>query len=1010
MDIRSLLTRRVFWLLVYGGLVVYGAYALWNIPVGVLPRFNYPQISIIAHDPGATPVQIETLIARPLESQLLSLQDLVTVRSTLSQGTAQITARFAEGTNAQLDLQSVYTAISRTRGQLPSNVQPYAQVMGNANNEVADYSMPLPNGVSAAKLQREIQVRIVPALRALSGVQRVELFGAGHEALWVAPRLTALRHYNVSLSALTKTLRQQVLLGPAGYQRMGGQDVFANARHLPDSASQLRQILVPGQDQKVPLKDLAHVSRRATPIHHAVALDGEPALGLVVFKQPNASTVPVTNAVAQKLKQLQGELPTGAKWVRIYNQGHLVHLIGSDLGRNLLIGGVLAILVLLWILGLHRGVWLLALSIPLSMLLAIAGLYATGHTLNLLTLGALTVAVGLLADDSIIVLESIYHRWEQGETGVQAVWDGVKDIASPDISGTLTVVAVYLPLLLVGGLAGLFFIPFALAMSLALLASLVISLTLIPIGLAKLKPHRDVRIGSGRRALDWLQRGNRWLLNITLKHPWLSLLASLLLLGLSILSVLRVPVDFLPLPNEGVLLEGFTLPPGSSVLQTRKAVDKVTHKLEADPAVAHVYARIGSAADTAYTEHSFAGELQIVLKPNVATSSLDAIASRVLREGHVMGMQQHIDTPTIERVGESLSGLPQPFVVRVLGDNIDKLRAVSDKVTKRLKQIPALADVYNNDGYPVTQLRIDPKDLPLSTYGLTPQQLYAQIQPALNGQVVAQIPQGTYSLDLYVRLADAPNLGLTKLRHLLIRTDTGWTPLGQLATLKLVTQPNQIRHIDGQRAIEILATPMGPLGQTVAAARKALAGLHLPAGYRVDFGGLLPRLEHAALLTTFAAVGAILLVLGILMLQFDSLKIVGLVLLQIPLTFTGGMCALGLSGVGLNATGMIGFLTLTGIGLNHDIVLLHRARRNQTAGMEPDAAIREAVQVRFRPIVLTTLTAILGMLPTALGWGLGAAPEQGMALVILGGVLWSSILSTNLIPALYLRSSTDSNV
>ena len=1005
MDLRSLLTRRAFWLLVYGGLAVYGIYALWHIPVGVLPRFNYPQIGIIAHDPGATPVQIETLIARPLESQLLSLQDLVTVRSTLSQGTAQITARFAEGTNSQLDLQSVYTAISRTRNQLPSNVQPYAEIMGNANNEVADYSMPLVSGVSPAKLQREIQVRIVPALRALPGVQRVELFGAGHESLWIEPRLTALRHYNVSLSELTKALSQQMLLGPAGYQRMGGQDVFANARHLPSDASQLRQILVPGQDRKVPLDDLAHISRRATPIHHAVTLDGEPALGMVVFKQPNASTIPVTDAVAQKLKQLHEQLPTGAKWVRIYNQGHVVHLIGSDLGRNLLIGGLLAILVLLWILGLHRGVWLLALSIPLSMLLAIAGLYATGHTLNLLTLGALTVAVGLLADDSIIVLESIYHRWEQGEAGVQAVWDGVKDIASPDVSGTLTVVAVYLPLLLVGGLAGLFFVPFALAMSLVLLASLVISLTLIPIGLATLKPYRASQIGSGRRALDWLQHGNQWLLNITLKHPWWSLLASLLLLVLSIFIVLRVPVDFLPLPNEGVLLEGFTLPPGSSLLKTQQAVDKMTRKLQADPAVAHVYARIGSAADTAYTEHSFAGEVQIVLKSNVATSSLDKIASRVLKEGHVQGMQQSIDTPTIERVGESLSGLPQPFVVRVLGDRIDKLRAISDKVTKRLKQIPALSDVFNNDGYPVTQLRIEPKNLPLATYGLTPQQLYQQIQPALNGQVVAQIPQGTYSLDLYVRLADAPNLGLNKLRHLLIRTDTGWTPLGQLATLELVTEPNQLRHIDGQRAIEILATPMGPLGQTVAAAKKAIAGLHLPPGYRVDFGGLLPRLEHAALLTGFAAIGAVLLVLGILMLQFDSFKIVGLILLQIPLTFTGGMFALGISGIGLNATGMIGFLTLIGIGLNHDIVLLHRAQRNQAAGMQPDAAVREAVKVRFRPIVLTTLTAVLGMLPTALGWGLGAAPEQGMALVILGGVVWSSILSTNLIPALYLRIS-----
>lgn len=898
MNFSTLLTRRVFWLLVYGSLAAFGLYALWRIPEGVLPRFNYPQIGVIIHDPGATPEQVETLIARPLEGQLLALQDLVSVRSTLIQGTAQIIARFTQGTNAQFDLQSVYSAIDRTRGQLPPGIQPYAEIMGNANNEVADYTLTLPATISAAKLQREVEVRIVPALRALPGVQRVELFGAGNEALCIQPNLTALRHYNVWLTDLITALRQQVLLGPAGYQRMGHQDVFVDVRNLPTTIEQLRHILILAKGQKIPLDDLASIVRRATPIHHAVMFDGMPALGMVVFKQPDASTVPVTQAVAQKLNELQNQLPAGARWVRIYSQGHVVSLIGWDLGRNLLIGGVLAIAVLLWILGLHRGVWLLALSIPLSMLLAVAGLYVTGHTLNLLTLGALTVAVGLLADDSIIVLESISHRWEQGETGPPAVWDGVKDIASPDISGTLTVVAVYLPLLLVGGLAGLFFVPFALAMSLALIASLIISLTLIPVGLAKLKPHRPSQPGSGQRMLGWLQQGNQRLLDITLAHPWLSLLTTLVLLVISVLLVARVPVDFLPLPNEGVLLESFTLPPGTSLPQTKQAVYRITRKLLADPAVAHVYARIGSASGTAYTEHSFAGEIQILLKPDVATASLDAISKRLLYEGHVEAVQENINTPTLERVGESLSGLPQPFVVRVLGNDLSTPRAISLKVTQRLKRVPALADVYNNDGYLVTQLRIEPNNQRLSIYGLTPAQLYQQIKPALDGEVVARVPQGAYYLDLYVRLADAPNLGLVNLRHLLIRTANGWTPLGQLADVTLMTQPNQIRHINGMRALEILATPMGPLGQTTTAARKMLKGLHLPAGYRIEFGGLLQQLEHAVLLTGLAAIGAVLLVLGILMLQFDSLKTVGLILLQVPLTFTGGMFALGITGMG----------------------------------------------------------------------------------------------------------------
>jgi cobalt-zinc-cadmium resistance protein CzcA len=290
----------------------------------------------------------------------------------------------------------------------------------------------------------------------------------------------------------------------------------------------------------------------------------------------------------------------------------------------------------------------------------------------------------------------------------------------------------------------------------------------------------------------------------------------------------------------------------------------------------------------------------------------------------------------------------------------------------------------------------------LAAYGLTPTDLYAQLRPLLSGEIIAEVPEGNVPLALYVRLADAPEQSLQTLSRLPIRT-RGWTPLGTLATLKLVPTPNQIRHIDGARALEILATPTGPLGHTIAAARRALAGLHLPSGYRIGFGGLFGQLEAAALGLGIAALAAFLLMLGILTLQFDGLLVPGLLLLQIPLAFTGGAAVLVLSGVGLNATGLVAFLTLVGICLNHGIVLLHYARRNEAAGAPPEDAVRQAIRVRFRPIFLTTITAILGMLPTALGWGQGAAPEQGLAIVIGGGILWSALLSTNLIPALYVH-------
>jgi len=1000
--VRRLLLQPLLWALIYGALIAYGAYAFWKIPVEVLPRFNFPQIGVLTHQAGATASELETQIAWPLEGEILALPNLVGVRSTMGNGTVDSTVRFEQGTDPQADLQSVNGAIDRARAQIPASVNPYAEIMGNAINEVADYSARIPSDVAPADVERKVLANIVPALRALAGVQRVELYGAGEEALWVQPNLAAMVRFQVPITAITQALQHDVLLKPGGYLTQGHQDIFIEVRNLPVGIAELEQIPVAGVNGPIPLGNLARIVRAPVPTLNTALLDRRPSVALIVLKQPDASTVPVTQAVRATLAATLNQLPHGVQWVNIYNQGHLVHVVGADLARNLLIGGVLAIAVMLWVLGAGRGIWVLAFSIPLSLLLGIAALYATGQSLNLMTLGALTVAVGLLADDGIIVLESIYHRWERGDEHWRGIVQGLRDIASPDISGTLTTVSVFVPLLFVGGLAGLFFIPFALAMALALMASLLISLTMVPLSLGFLGARPRQKITTAGNALNRLRGWNENLFYIVARHPGLSLILCIALLIASIAGLVVVPINFLPLPNEGVLLESFTLPPGTSMLDTEAAVMATTQHLRSDTAVAHVFTRIGSAASSTYTEPAYAGEIQVTLKRNVSVNSLTQIAKRLLRESQMPGMQLSIDTPTLERVGESLSGLPQPFVLNLFGNSVDELRMIAQQITTRLRTIPALTSVFNNDAYPITELQIQPRTAALAAYHLTPFQLYGQIEPLLEGAVVARVPEGNVPLDLYVRLADAPEKSLDALSRLPIRT-TGWTPLGQLADLKMVATPNQIRHIEGARALEILATPTGSLGSTITAAQRALANLHMPAGYRIAFGGLYPQLEHAALALGLAAIAAFLLMIGIMILQFDGLLVPGLLLLQIPLAFTGGAIALIASGVGLNAMGLIAFLTLIGIGLNHGIVLLYRARRNEIAGMTPDAAVTDAVHVRFRPIALTTLTAVLGMLPTALGWGQGAAPEQGLAIVVLGGIVWSAMLSTNLIPALYLH-------
>ena len=999
---RRLLMKPLLWALVYGSLILYGAYAYWKIPVEVLPRFNFPEVSVLTHEAGATASELESQITWPLEGEIMALPNLVDVRSGMGNGTVETDVRFREGTDPEQDLMAVNGAIDRARAGMPASAHPFAQVMGTGINEVADYSLEIPVEVAPADVERTVLANVVPALRALPGVYRVEVYGTGQEALWVQPDLAAMYRYGVPVTALLSALQQQVVLDPGGFVTQGYQDVFIEVRSLPTHIRELEQILVTGPNGPIPLHNLARIVRAPIPTLNAALLDRRPSVALIVFKQPGASTIPVDQRVQRALSENLKQLPAGVKWISIYDQGHLVHSVGADLGRNLLIGGVLAIVVLLWVLGGGRGVWILALSIPLSVLLGIAGLYATGQSLNLMTLGALTIAVGLLSDDGIIVLESIYYRWEQGDEHWVGIARGLRDIVGPDITGTLTTVSVFVPLLFVGGLAGLFFIPFALAMALSLLASLLISISLIPLSLGFLKAKARTGPTTAGKALDSLRRQNERLFQVVARHPKLSLTTCAVLLALSLAGLVLVPINFLPLPNEGVLLESFTLPPGSSMLETESAVMSMSRRMQADPAVDHVFVRIGSPSAGIYAEPAYAGEIQITLKADVNMNSLDSISNRLLKESHTDGVQLSIDTPTIERVGESLSGLPQPFVIDVFGSSVDELRSLSEQIVQRLRSIHALTGIFNNDGYLITELQITPRTDALAARHMTPAQLYAQITPLLNGEVVAEVPEGNVPLALYIRLTDAPDKSIAALERLPIRTDA-WTPLGQLAAIRMVPTPNQIRHIDGARSLEILATPTGPLGSTISSARRTLADLDMPPGYRFAFGGLYPQLETAALGLGAAAVAAFVLMVVIMILQFDGLLVPGLLLLQIPLAFTGGAVALLISGVGLNAIGLVAFLTLVGIGLNHGIVLLYRTRRNEAEGMPPEDAVREAVHVRFRPIALTTLTAILGMLPTALGWGQGAAPEQGLAAVILGGILWSAMLSTNLLPALYLH-------
>ncbi|MDE2477683.1 MAG: efflux RND transporter permease subunit, partial [Betaproteobacteria bacterium] len=323
-SVPRLLRRKVLWLLVLGVVLVWAIDAFVHTPVEVLPSFDFPQISVTAHVPGTTATELEHLVVQPLEGQILSLPGLRSVRSVMGNGTVEIDVRFGQGSSAQADLLAVGSAIDRARARLPSQAHPVAQIMGNAINEVADYTVEIPAGIAPARVQRLVQAEIAPALRAIPGVQFVHVYGAGDEALWIQPDLGAMRRYDVGVEAIERAVKAQVLLAPAGYLSLGHNDVLIEARELPVHIRQLEQVPVTTSRGPIPLRALARVERAAMPTHNAVSLDGRPSVAVTVIKQPGASTRVVTQAVQAALEQSVHELPAGVRWVRTYDQGHLV--------------------------------------------------------------------------------------------------------------------------------------------------------------------------------------------------------------------------------------------------------------------------------------------------------------------------------------------------------------------------------------------------------------------------------------------------------------------------------------------------------------------------------------------------------------------------------------------------------------------------------------------------------------------------------------------------------------
>lgn len=1002
----SFIKRPVYSVLFMLILIAGGIWGLMHMPVDYFPGLKYPLVNVISQYPGVSPQDMEILVTRPIENRLQGLRGVHRTSSISAMGISQVTVEFSQGYNMLQARQLVSAALSQLAGQLPEGVNPLIDNLGSRMQQIIGFTFENPQ-ISQTELRRIIQYRLKPALHSVAGISRIDVFGGLRPAYIVEPDADALRRLHLSMNDVARILKENNVVYSGRYLTKGYLDIPIRADGRVYELSDLRWLPVSKTDNGLPvfLKDVAGIHKGGLPEHYIVRSGKQPAVVLVVQKADGYGTINVAHAVEKKVHQLKSLLPPHTIIHKYYDQSEILDESMNGVKNEMLFGALLAMLALFLFIRRLIPMLIVSLTIPLALFAAAMLMYFSSFTLNMMTLAALTLSIGMVVDDSIIIMENIERFMEQGYPLWQSVVQGTKQILAADVSGTLTTVSVFIPLLFVTGFLGDLILPFGLTISYTLLASLVISVMIIPALM-----HWKGKITSGvpkqpeflKHFIAW---NDLWFQRVMQhKKRTFATLALLFLVSASLLPLFN-KTTLMPVIDEGALLIEYVMRPGVSIDESYKLAEQLISEIQKIPDVDNIYLKIGSPENTYYIEGVNRGELRIKLKPNnKRTQNINKIIRHLKKkflklDGAVLLYHQ----PTQEKIDESFSGLPAFFGVSVSGDNIDTLRSLSVRVEQAMRQNGNLSNIVNNARFTVPQMEVRPKRAQLALYGLSAGQLMRQLSLAFRGRVVARFVKDQTPISVFLRLPKGERQNIEQLKNLPVRTESGnYIPLQQLASVTMREIMPSITHLNGQREVTLIAEPGGNLWTTVTRLQKQFKSLLFPPGYTYQIRGQYQTLLQSIKAFALVILAAVLFVYLLLYLQFNSFWQPFVILLKVPLDFIGAFIAILLTRQTINISVGIGLLTLVGVSVNNAIILLDMANQlRKEKNLTIEEALLQAVHLRTRPILMTGLTTILGLLPAAIGFGIGSKIHQPFAITLIGGMVTGILFSLNIIPALY---------
>ncbi len=1000
-------------LLLASGAVALGAVAFQGLPRDVFPDLAAPVFNVIVQNPAMGAEELETGIAIPLEAALAGLPDVRRIRSASQLGVAQVTIEFEPDTDHHRARQLVAERVAQAASQLPPGTDaPLLSSLTGRLNEIYEFTLEAAPGQADLMALRDLaEFEVKNRLLAVPGVAAVERLGGYFREFQILLDPERMAARGVSLDEVLHGAEGANVNAAGGFVVEGPMEWTVRAVGRAQGVDDLRTTVVAVRGTTpVLLGEVADV-REGPAVRRGLAhrLKGE-VVSCRVVKQFGADTVRVAAGIRGALQEIEGTLPSGVVARTVYDQSMLVRSALGGVGRAVLVGGVLVVLVIFVLLGDLRAALLVTLTIPLSLALAGLLLRAGKVGLNTMTLGGLAIAVGLLVDAAIILAENVVHRLTAGRASTvldrrTVALAAAVEVGRPIAFAVLIVIAVFLPLFGMRGIEGRMYQPLGAAVIATVAASLVLALTVVPVVAAWiLRPKAP-----GKEEDVWIVRRLKAvyapLLDACLRHPGRVQLVSAALAVAALVLGLRVGSDFMPQLDEGAFLLQTMLPPEASLEEVDRANHRVEDVLRAFPEVEDVVRRTGRAERTEDPMPHTVSDVLVVLKPE-RSRSLDALED-AMRDAlaHLPGVSVLFTTPLGMRIDEGLGGTPADVSVRIFGPDLDALAVLGDRAGDLVRGVRGVEDLRVERLTGLPQLRVSVDREAVARVGLTPGDVIRAVRIGLVGEEQSELWIGQRRFDVVVRLQDHHRNTPAAIRSLLIDGHDGSRiPLGQLAAIEETTAPAAIRREAGSRRIAVEASVVGrDLGSTARDIRRVLAErLELPTGYFLDVGGRVESQARAARALTVAIAVALLAVIVLLYLALGSGAEVAVILATLPTAFVGAIVALLLAGETWNVASLVGLIGLFGIAVQNGLVLVTQTRGLVAEGRPFPDALREASIGRVRPKLMTAGTAILGLLPLLLLRLHGTEIERPLAVVMVGGLVTSTLFTLLALPSVYI--------